>query len=145
MPNENLIIVGGFAKGDHASKYVSSIINDLPHNVKLLGSITEEELIELYANCKGLITTAIDEDFGMTPIEAMASGKPIIAVKEGGYLESVIDGVTGILIKPNIYDIIGAIFAINDNPTKYREECIKQSKKFDKSIFIEKMKNFIKK
>jgi len=40
----------------------------------------------------------MDEDFGMTPVEAMASGKPVIAADEGGYKETIINGKTGILI-----------------------------------------------
>ena len=143
MPDENLVIIGGFAKGDHASRYASNITNDLPHNVKLLGSISEDKLIELYAQCKGFITTAIDEDFGMTPVEAMAAGKPVIAVNEGGYLETVIDRKTGILIEPKIDDIINAVNIISKNPEKYRKDCEEQAKKFDKSIFIKSMKSII--
>lgn len=143
MSNENLIIVGGFAKGDHASKYASSTINNMPNNVKLLGSITEDKLIELYANCKGLITTPIDEDFGMTSIESMAAGKPVIAVNEGGYLETVINEKTGILVRPYVEDIVNAIKIISENPEKYRIACEEQAKKFDIPIFIESFKKNI--
>jgi len=143
MPEEKLIIVGGFAKGDHASKYAEIIKYDLPKNVELRGEVTEEELIDLYAGCKGYITTAIDEDFGMTPIEAMAAGKPVIAVKEGGYLESVVDGVTGMLVDANVESIIEAIDIITKNPEVYRKACQERAKIFDKSIFIKRMKEVI--
>ncbi len=143
MPTENLFIVGGFAKGDHAAKYASKIIDNLPINVKLLGSISEDELIELYANCKGLITTAMDEDFGMTPTEAMASGKSVIAVSEGGYLETIIDGKTGILVEAESGDVINAVNTISKNPEKYRKDCEEQAKKFDLPIFVKSMKNII--
>jgi len=140
MPDEKLIIVGGYAEGDHAAKYVDDILKNIPKNVKIMTPVSEKELIDLYARCKGFITTAIDEDFGMTPVEAMASGKPVIAVREGGYLESIIDGKTGILIEPVAYDIISAISAIEKNPEKYRYACEEQAKKFDKSIFVENIK-----
>ncbi len=143
MPDEKLIIIGGFAKGDHASKYVSKMINSLPHNVKLLGSVSEEELIELYATCKGHITTSIDEDFGITPIEAMASGKPTIAVKEGGYLETVINGSTGMLIDANEIAIINAVKLISRNPVKYQNTCKNQAKNFDVPEFIKQMSSII--
>ena len=113
---------------------------NVPKNVEIRSSVTETELIDLYANCRGLITTAMDEDFGMTPVEAMASGKPVIAVNEGGYLESVIDRKTGVLIDPHIGNIIEAIHIISHNPEKYRKKCEEQARKFDKSIFIEKIK-----
>lgn len=145
IPEDKLIIVGSYAEGDHAAKYVERIKNNLPKNVELRRSVTDKELIDLYANCKGLITTAIDEDFGMTPVEAMASGKPVIAVNEGGYLESIVDRKTGILIEPNIYNIITAIKIISNNPEKYRKTCEEQARIFDKYIFIENIKKNIKK
>ncbi|WP_269849796.1 glycosyltransferase [Methanosarcina horonobensis] len=66
-----------------------NIIKNLPDNVKLRGEVSELELLDLYSRCKGLICTAMDEDFGMTPVEAMASGKPVVAVNEGGFKETV--------------------------------------------------------
>jgi glycosyltransferase involved in cell wall biosynthesis len=143
LPENKLLIIGGFAKGDHASRYAEKIKQNLPENIRLCSSVTEKELIDLYARCKGLITTAMDEDFGMTPLEAMASGKPVIAVKEGGYLESVIDGITGVLIEPETKDIISAVSIISQNPERYKDECEKQAKKFDSSIFLQKMKENI--
>lgn len=143
MPEEKLIIVGGYAEGDHAAKYAEMIKNNLPKNVDLKKAVTDKELVYLYANCKGLITTAMDEDFGMTPVEAMASGKPVIAVNEGGYLESIVDRKTGILIEPNIHNIITAINIISNNPEKYRNVCEEQAKRFDKYIFIKKIKKNI--
>lgn len=143
MPNEKLIIVGGYAEGDRAAKYVKKIKKDIPENVEIRGSISEKELIYLYDNCKGFIATAMDEDFGMTPVEAMASGKPVIAVNEGGYLESVINGKTGMLIRPNVSNIINAINIISIDPVKYRDACEEQAKKFDIFIFINSIKNII--
>lgn len=142
MPLEKLIIVGNYAEGDHAAKYVEKIIKNIPKNVEIRRSLSETELISLYANCKGFITTAMDEDFGMTPVEAMASGKPVVAVKEGGYLETIADD-TGIFIEPKIYDIISAILDTKWNTEKYRKACEEQAKKFDKSIFIEEIKKNI--
>ncbi len=84
MPEENLVVVGGFAKGDHASRYAENLIKNLPPNARFLGEVTEEELQDLYARCRGLVCTALNEDYGLTPLEAMASGKPVIAIDEGG-------------------------------------------------------------
>jgi len=143
MPEEKLLIVGGFAKGDHASNYTSRITTNLPENVKIIGSVPEDELVELYAKCKCHITTALDEDFGVTPIEAMASGKPTIAVREGGYLETIIDGSTGILVKADEQEIITAVRSISRDPEIYRNECINRAKDFDIPLFIERMKSII--
>lgn len=55
---------------------------------------------ELYDHCSGLLFTAFNEDWGLVPVEAMAAGKPVIAVDAGGPRESVLDGITGYL-EPN--------------------------------------------
>ena len=66
--------------------------------IELLGRVSDEKLPRLYAEAKGFIALARDEDFGITPVEAMASGTPVIAFNGGGFKESVVDGVTGVLI-----------------------------------------------
>ncbi len=142
LPDEKLKIVGGYSRGDHAEKNLK-FLSDIPSNVELLGMVSEDELLRLYAQCKGLVTTAQDEDFGLTPVEAMASGKPVVAVREGGYLESIIDGETGLLVKPEVPDIMEAIKKISANPDRYRHACEAQAKKFDTAIFIGKTKSEI--
>lgn len=143
MPGETLLIVGGHTKGDHSQRYVDRFIKDLPHNVKLLGSVHEDELIELYATCKAHITTALDEDFGLTPVEAMASGKPTLAVSEGGYLETIEDGITGILVEPEVNAIINGVKLISNDPEKYRFDCERRARDFDIPEFINTMENII--
>lgn len=142
MPDEKLIIVGGYSSGDHASAYASQLICNLPGNIKILGSVPEAKLIDLYSECKGHIVTAMDEDFGMTPIEAMASGKPVIAVNEGGFLETVTPD-TGVLVDNDSESIINAAKKISKKPSAYKDACIKQSKKFDVSIFEKRIKSVI--
>ncbi len=143
MPEEKLVIVGGYSKGDHAKSYAKNIINNLPENVKVLGEVSETELLDLYSRCKGIICTGMDEDFGMTPVEAMASGKPVIAVNEGGFKETVVDGKTGVLVEANILNIIGAVKSISKNPSSYGSECFKRAALFDISIFENSMKKSI--
>lgn len=62
-----------------------------------LGWVSDEERVKLLQNAKALIVASEDEDFGITSIEAQAAGTPVIAPKAGGFLESVVDGKTGIL------------------------------------------------
>ncbi len=64
--------------------------------VKILGEVADQELIELYQNCRAVIFAASEEDFGIVPVEAMAAGKPVIALAQGGVLETVVDGKTGV-------------------------------------------------
>ncbi len=142
LPNEKLIIVGSYEKGARQfEKYVDYCLKIKPKNVEILNWIDYKKLIDLYSNCKGFIATAKDEDFGMTPVEAMASGKPVIAPNEGGYKETIINGITGRLIDDiNEEKLIKAIKEIGKNPEKYKHTCLKQAKKFDTKIFIKKIK-----
>src|ERR1022692_2230522 len=57
-------------------------------NIQFLGRVTDEELGDLYARCRALLLPG-EEDFGMTPVEALASGKPVIALGRGGAPETV--------------------------------------------------------
>ncbi|MBL7051356.1 glycosyltransferase [Candidatus Woesearchaeota archaeon] len=144
LPNEKLIIVGCYEQSKHFLNYTNYIKKIKPPNVTLLRSVTFNKLVELYANCKGFITTAMDEDFGMTPVEAMASGKPVIAANEGGYKETIIDNVTGKLIDNiNVDKLVRAIKEVGNNPESYKKECLKQAKKFDVDVFIKKIKEQI--
>jgi glycosyltransferase involved in cell wall biosynthesis len=134
MPEEQLVIVGGYSKGDHASRYAEKIGRNLPPNVNLRGEVTEDELRDLYARCKAHICTALDEDYGLTPLEAMASGKPVVAVNEGGYRETVTEQ-TGLLVEPNVDKIAGAVRFIAKDPARYKEDCFSRAKEFDIAEF----------
>ena len=149
LPNEKLIIVGCYEKSRHFTAYANYIKKNKPKNVTLLHWIDSNQLVNLYANCKGFITSSKEEDFGMTPVEAMASGKPVIAPNEGGYKETIINNKTGLLINNiNPEKLIQAVKQINkqlkQNPEKYKNACIKQAKKFDVKVFIKKIKEQIK-
>lgn len=144
LPNERLIIVGSYEQSRHFQAYANYMKKIKSENVKILSWVDNNKLIDLYANCKGFITTAKDEDFGMTPVEAMASGKPVIASNEGGYKETVIDGVTGKLIDNiNVDKLVEAVKEIGKNSQNYKDVCLKQAEKFDTKIFIEKIKRQI--
>jgi glycosyltransferase involved in cell wall biosynthesis len=136
MPGEKLVIVGGYAEADHALPYAKHIRTNLPDNVELFGAVSEDELVDMYARCKGFITTSLDEDFGMTPIEAMASGKAVVAMNEGGCLETVINGSTGYLVDADVNEIVNAVEYISRNPSIFKEKCIEHARKFDVDRFL---------
>lgn len=146
MPREKLVIVGCYEQSMHFRKYVNYIKKLKPKNVELLSWVNQTELIDLYANCRGFIVTAKDEDFGMSAVEAMAAGKPVIAPNEGGFKETIIDGVTGKLIDDiDEHKIVRAVKELSLEPQKYKEDCINQAKKFDTKIFMEKIREMINK
>lgn len=63
-------------------------------NIEFVGSVADSELKRLYAGCRAFIFPGM-EDFGISPLEAQASGRPVIAYGAGGALETVVPGVTG--------------------------------------------------
>jgi glycosyltransferase involved in cell wall biosynthesis len=142
LPEEKLVIAGGFALGDHANQYAKKLHQQISPNVTMVGEVTEQELINLYATCKGLICTAMDEDFGLTPLEAMASGKPVVAVDEGGFRETVTPQ-TGVLVEPFQVNIVNAIKTLNRNTESYREVCIARAREFDLPHFTERIKKAV--
>jgi len=143
LPEERLVVVGGFASGDHAARYYDRLMKDIPHNVEMKGSVSEKELIDLYARCKGLICTAMDEDFGLTPVEAMASGKPVVAVDEGGFRETVVHGRTGMLVRADKDQLVRAVKAVSLDCAGYKEACMARAREFDICVFIERMRSVI--
>jgi glycosyltransferase involved in cell wall biosynthesis len=142
IPEENLVIVGGFSEGDHAAVYAEKIRCNLPSNVVFRENVDAHEMIDLYARCKAHICTALDEDYGLTPLEAMASGKPVVAVDEGGYRETV-TGNTGVLTVPSVASLVKSIRFVAQNPERYKECCLRRAREFDIAQFSEKMKSII--
>ena len=137
MPGEKLIIVGGTTAGDHSNRYMRQVRKKAPSNVIFLGEVDENELARLYGECKAFITTSQNEDFGMTVLEAMSAGKPVIATKEGGHLETMIDGKTGYLVRANAGSIIDAAKKIGSRPLKFRKACEERAGLYSVKKFID--------
>lgn len=77
--------------------------------------ISDKELIETYNRSKIVLALSRNEPFGLTALEAMASGVPVIAVNEGGFTESVMDGKTGLLIEADARSLYDAIISLLNN------------------------------
>jgi len=92
-PERDLIICG---EGPERAKWEANA----PANVRFIGHVEQAEFIGLLQGAKALITAA-DEDLGLTPLEAQACGTPTIALRKGGYLETITDGVNGLFFTSN--------------------------------------------
>ncbi len=106
--------------------------------VEFLGWQSDESLRELYRGCEAFLFPA-DEDFGITAVEAMACGKPVIAYKKGGALETVVDGVTGVFFDAqtpqSMADAIRRAQAIGFDPAAIRAHALKFDDKHFKAQF----------
>lgn len=112
-------------------------------NIEFLGQVTDEELAKLYKGAKAFLALSKDEDFGITPVEAMSVGTPVIAYNGGGYKETILDKKTGLLF--NDLSVDGLISAIKqfNNLTINPQDCIIQAQKFGKERFKREILNFV--
>ena len=69
-----------------------------PDKVKFLGSVSDGQLAELYSTCAVYVSASVYESFGLTLVEAMAYGKPVVGCAAGAVQETVLDGQTGFLV-----------------------------------------------
>ncbi len=110
--------------------------------ITFVGRVSDEELVKLAHNHKAFLFPN-EEDFGISAVEAMAAGLPVVAYKKGGALDIVDDGVTGILFEKQTVDsLIAAIEASETTQFSYNT-LVQRSKRFDKSLFETKMKKLI--
>lgn len=122
---KKLIIVG---RGKEEA-YLKSIAEN---NIEFKGHVSDEELADFYSQAKALIFASVDEDFGITPVEAQSFGTPVIALRASGVDESVIDGKTGIFFEKS------EIESLNSALRKF------ETTKFDKNVILENAKRFSK-
>jgi glycosyltransferase involved in cell wall biosynthesis len=66
--------------------------------VEFLGRVSNEQIRELYRGARAVLMPG-EEDFGIVPVEAQACGRPVVALGRGGALETIEDGVTGVLVR----------------------------------------------
>jgi glycosyltransferase involved in cell wall biosynthesis len=135
---------GYYFEHDKLVKKAHSAGSGQAHGVEFLGQVSDEELVKLYKGAKGFLALSQDEDFGITPVESMRCGTPVIAFNGGGYKETVIDGKTGVLFDD--YSVGGLIEAIKKfESSKFNaKDCITQAEKFSKERFKREIQDFIK-
>lgn len=111
-------------------------------NIEFLGHVSEKELKETYSNAKALVFPQV-EDFGITPLESMASGRPVIAYKAGGALETIKNKETGLFFNhqdvPHLKATIEKFEKMHWNSKNIREH----TKKFDSKIFEKKLEKYL--
>lgn len=110
-------------------------------NVDYKGIISEDEKIDLLTHCEAVIYPPMEEDFGIVPIEAFASGKPVIGVYEG-FTKYQINNETGLFTLPTIRWIgrtIDMLKNIDWNSTEIREHALK----YDVSVFEKELKTVV--
>jgi glycosyltransferase involved in cell wall biosynthesis len=110
--------------------------------VEFLGHLPDAEVVGHYARCRALIFAG-EEDFGLTPLEAMASGRPVVAFGAGGALETVIEGRTGLFFGEQTVDSLAGALQSLDGFTFEPDELRAHALRFDTAVFREQITRFI--
>lgn len=112
--------------------------------VEFLGEVTEEKKAKLMRGCQAFIFCNLEEDFGIMPVEVQGCGRPVISLRQGGLIESVVEGKTGEFFdEPTVESLVEVLKKFK--PGKYKpSDCINQAKKFSKERFKQEIKKFIK-
>jgi len=135
----SLVIIG---EGKQ-KKYLEKIAKN---NIKILGWASDKKLSEYYANARAFIFPA-DDDFGMTIVEAMSYGVPVIAYRKGGALEIVEEGKTGEFFDAQTPEVLadGVRRFIEKENSYDKADIINRAKEFSKERFKRKLGEFINK
>lgn len=146
MPDKNLIF--SYGKNDPMRDSILAKIENAP-NIRAIEAPDDTLLLSLIRGAQATIYIPVDEDFGMTPVESMACGVPVIGSREGGLLETVIEWKTGKLIE--IWDRESWIMNLKqviENTTKEEwknmsSDCIERSRDFSLEKFQEKLQSIL--
>lgn len=141
MPDKTLIVTSGGSE----FKRLKEMAGTCP-NIRFTGWIGRHELSDLMGRAIATIYIPIDEDFGMSPVESLAAGKPVIGAAEGGLLETIDDGITGTLIEPRVTvdKIITAVREMSgDKALSMRMDCENSAKRFSHEVFDQALEKII--
>jgi len=138
--NAKKLIVSGTGE---ESNYLKSNANS---NITFTGRVSDEKLRKLYTNAQALIFPGV-EDFGIVPLEAQASGTPVIAYADGGALETVINEQSGIFFSEQTPESLNsAIKKFEEIKESFTPQKIKSNTaKFSKEVFKREFQSFISK
>lgn len=135
---KRLVIIGDGPQ----RKYLENISGD---TIDFLGFKDDGTVVEYLRNCRALIFPG-EEDFGITVVEAMACGKPVLAYGKGGVKESVIAGVTGEFFnEPTVESMEDGLARLIKNEKDYSpRKCRYQANNFSKEVFMEKTRKILR-
>jgi glycosyltransferase involved in cell wall biosynthesis len=111
-------------------------------HVEFSGWLEDAEIRDLYQRCRAVLMPGV-EDFGMVPVEAQACGRPVVALAEGGAVESVVDGVTGVLVNDPSVEAFSA--ALRDVSSRAFDSAAirRHAESFSKARFQEQFRKVV--
>ena len=133
--NKPLYVIGGGSEFDK----IKALSGD---SVQLLGRLSDEEVLSYMQRCKAFLFPG-EEDFGITPVEAQACGKPVIAFGKGGATETVIDGVSGVFFKEQTVDAVCEAVERFENTVFDKTKITENAARFSEERFRKELYDYI--
>lgn len=141
MPQEKLVVASGGSELERLRRLAEGA-----PNIRFTGWLDDASMQKLVGEARATLYAPVDEDFGMSPVESMAAGKPVIGVAEGGLLETVLPNETGFLMRRGCAteDICEAVNAMTATKAQgMRTACENRAKLFSKKRFLLEMNNYL--
>lgn len=141
MPDKRLVVASG---GEDEAALRARAAG--AGNITFTGWTSETQLRSLVAGAIATIYVPIEEDFGMSPVESMSAGKPVIGVAEGGLLETVVPGETGLLVRRGfeVADIVDAVGSLDEAAAlRMRAACEARAQLFTRDRFLAAMRALV--
>ena len=135
MPDRHLVIVGD-GRDAAALKAMAG------PNIRFTNHLPRREVVDLMQRCRGFIFPG-EEDFGITPVEAMSAGSPVVALRAGGALDTVADRQTGIFFDRSEPEALCEAVEVADTTDWDREVLYRQADQFDTGLFRERFWRFL--
>ncbi|MBS9784281.1 glycosyltransferase [Candidatus Gracilibacteria bacterium] len=143
MPDKNLVFTYGV--NDPMKDEILTMVKG-KKNIFPIPAPSDQDFIRLIQGALATIYIPVDEDFGMSPVESMACGVPVIGVNEGGLKETILDKKTGILLPKDIQisDIQNAVKLFTKEKCKQMSKnCREQAMQFSLENFVENLKKYL--
>ncbi len=137
LPEKKLVV----ASGGSLEPKLRHLAAGCP-NIEFTGWTSEAKMRELVGNCAATIYVSKDEDFGMSPVESMAAGKPVIGVDQGGIAETIIHGKTGWLLDERCAtdDMIALVKSLKlSDIVAMKKACEERAKCFNEESFYDEI------
>lgn len=144
LPDKKLLVI--YWENDPQREKIFDLAKDCK-NIKFITLPWNIGFTDYVGNSIATIYIPIDEDFGMSPVESMAAGKPVLWVNEGWLKETIIDKKTWVLIKEwaEVSDIIETVkYLTPERCLEMKNDCEARAKEFSLEEFSKKIKEFIK-
>lgn len=141
MPDKKLVVLSGGEEFAELRKRVGDATN-----IRLLGWVDEGTLRSFVGKAIATIYVPIAEDFGISPVESMAAGKPVITVADGGPQETIIHAKTGLLLRPDfvVDDLVSAVESMDASVAlSMRHACAERARLYSRERFAAAMRHLI--